>query len=492
MIKIIAFVVASFCLSTMVNAQTLVLPGDYPDPSVTKIGDRYIASATSSNWMPALPLLESRDLMSWDLKGYVFDSLPDWADYYFWAPEITYDNRKVFVYYSAHKKNGNLCVAVASADSIGGKFVDHGPIVCQAAGSIDAFEIRDENGKLYLVWKEDGNSINQPTPIWAQEMNESRTGLVGEKIKLFSNDQPWEGALVEGVSILRRGKFFYAFFSGSACCGRACTYGLGVARAVSLSGPWEKYYANPVLTVSGRWKCNGHGTPLEKDGRFYFLHHAYDSSGNVFTGRQGVLTEFSFTDDGWVRFHATQGGDTPIPLELYDSFNGTELSPHWQWSVFQSVKYTLNKGSLRLTALPTRCGAYIGQKIYSTSYEAEITISRSSDAETGLALIGDDDNIIYASFYRNKLKLVRVEAGREAVITEGDSRPVKNIRMRVTDNKDLQFYSSNDGKNYQAITNAVIDGSFLPPWDRAVRVGIVSKGQPNQVAVIQEFVLRNR
>ena len=45
---------ALFVLLTQVSiAQRLVLPGDYPDPSVVKIGDRYWASATTSNWFPA-------------------------------------------------------------------------------------------------------------------------------------------------------------------------------------------------------------------------------------------------------------------------------------------------------------------------------------------------------------------------------------------------------------------------------------------------------
>ena len=38
----------------------------------------------------------------------MFSSLPAWADYYFWAPEISVDNGKVFVYYSAHKRGGNF------------------------------------------------------------------------------------------------------------------------------------------------------------------------------------------------------------------------------------------------------------------------------------------------------------------------------------------------------------------------------------------------
>lgn len=87
-----------------VFAQQLVLPGDHPDPSVVKIGDRYWATATTSNWMPVYPLLVSNDLVNWQLKGHVFNQLPSWADYYFWAPEITYENGKVYLYYSAHKK----------------------------------------------------------------------------------------------------------------------------------------------------------------------------------------------------------------------------------------------------------------------------------------------------------------------------------------------------------------------------------------------------
>lgn len=178
------------CLTTLflsafiigrLHAQQLVLPGDYPDPSVVKIGDTYWASASTSNWFPAYPLLKSKDLIRWETTGNIFNTMPDWIDYYFWAPEITYENGKVYIYYTAHKKGGNLCVGAASADHPEGPYKDHGPLICQEVGSIDAFPMRDEAGKLYLIWKEDGNSVGKPTPIWAQEMNEERTALRGEK-----------------------------------------------------------------------------------------------------------------------------------------------------------------------------------------------------------------------------------------------------------------------------------------------------------------------
>ena len=88
MIKgILAFIVCFFSGFPLFS-QRLTLRGDYPDPSVIRIGDRYYASATTSNWMPAYPILESSDLENWKLTGHVFLQLPGWADYYFWAPEL--------------------------------------------------------------------------------------------------------------------------------------------------------------------------------------------------------------------------------------------------------------------------------------------------------------------------------------------------------------------------------------------------------------------
>src|SRR2546421_8440043 len=104
---LLLFLIYFFC--PVIFAQRLVLPGDYPDPSVIKIGKTYWATATTSNWFPAFPLMKSTDLIHWKQQGFVFDQLPLWADYYFWAPEISYDKGKIYLYYAAHKKNGNLC-----------------------------------------------------------------------------------------------------------------------------------------------------------------------------------------------------------------------------------------------------------------------------------------------------------------------------------------------------------------------------------------------
>ena len=365
-----------FCSVAALQAQRLVMPGDHPDPSVVQIGKRYWASATTSNWAPAYPLLESKDLINWELKGHLFPQLPSWADYYFWAPEITYDKGKVYVYYSAHKRGGNLCVGIASADKPEGPYTDHGPIVCQEVGSIDAFPMRDEKGKLYLIWKEDANSVRKPTPIWAQPLNEERTALTGEKKELFRNTEAWEANLVEGVSMVKQGDYFYAFYAAAGCCGAACTYGTGVARAKNLLGPWEKYNKNPLLTASEKWACPGHGTPVEKDGRHYFLYHAYDQRSNIFTGREGLLIEYRFTPDGWIEF-LPDGAPKHItpPKKIKDNFSGSSLSARWQWSVFQQPTVTLKEGSLYLPAGSGEAGNFLGRPTTSANYSVTVTIN---------------------------------------------------------------------------------------------------------------------
>ena len=147
------------------------IAGDHPDPSVIRVGSEYWATTTSGTWEPEFPLFRSSNLLNWKVSSAVFQKRPDWAESDFWAPEISEDHDRFFVYYTARKKNGPLCVAVATASSPAGDYTDHGPLVCQEDGSIDPMVVTDETGGRYLVWKEDGNSRNQPTPIWAQRLS---------------------------------------------------------------------------------------------------------------------------------------------------------------------------------------------------------------------------------------------------------------------------------------------------------------------------------
>jgi beta-xylosidase len=481
------------------------MPGDFPDPSVVKVGDTYWASATSSNWGPAFPLLKSDNLTEWQLVGHVFpDKLPAWADYYFWAPEITQEGNKTYVFYSAHKKGGNLAVGVASADRPEGPYTDHGPLVAQAAGSIDGFPMRDEKGQLYLIWKEDGNSINQPTPIWAQPLNEGRTALTGTKTELFRNTEPWEGNLVEGVSMVKHGDYFYAFYAANGCCGPACTYGTGVARAKSLLGPWEKNPRNPIIAASEAWRCPGHGTVTQGfDGRWFLLHHAYAGSSFENVGRQGVLSEFVWKDDNWPEFTANASvpakSNPAATRPIADEFTGDKLGLDWQWPIEDKPKFALSNGQLRLTAHPAKGGAALGRHTLTAAYTASTTLlapaSLPANTAAGLAAHGDPNNALALTTGGGKLRLWERRAGKQRVLAEtalpATAGKALQLRMQVSGGNSYRFSWSADGTTWTnpLANNGAIDGKFLPPWDRGVRVGVIAQGPASVTAAFERFAL---
>src|SRR5215207_8895392 len=75
-------VLASLLLTSSLAAATYsnpVLPGDFPDPSVIRVGNEYWATATTSEWAPLFPLLRSRDLVNWEHVGNVFQKRPEWS-----------------------------------------------------------------------------------------------------------------------------------------------------------------------------------------------------------------------------------------------------------------------------------------------------------------------------------------------------------------------------------------------------------------------------
>ncbi|XXX81755.1 family 43 glycosylhydrolase [Sorangium sp. So ce134] len=484
-----------------------VVPGDFPDPSVIRVGRDYWATATSSEWGAPFPLLRSTDLVNWQRVGAVFPELPSWATGSLWAPEISEDRGRYYVVYTARKRGGPLCVAAASADAPDGPYLDHGPLTCMDDGSIDGFPTRDESGVRHLVWKEDGNSVGAPTPIWAQELSEDGTALLGAPFVLFQNDAPWEANLVEGPYLLRHGGRFYAFYSGAGCCGRACSYALGVARATSLRGPWEKNPANPILAGNDVWKCPGHGSVVDDGGgRFFLLYHAYSALDSVYVGRQGLLDEVIFGADGWPSFRGggpSAGAAAPIapqgpwPAEIVDELDGDALDPHWQWPVAARPEATLDPeggGWLTLGAMPGapggHLGAVLGRPTLRSDHEATTEVSAPPDVEAGLAAYGDGDNAVGISVGGGRAAVFRLANGEIQRVAETGAPAGAQLRMTVEGGRLFRFAIRAGGASAWSPVGGAVDaeaGPELPPWDRGVRAALFARGPSGASARFASF-----
>jgi xylan 1,4-beta-xylosidase len=465
-----------------------VMAGDYPDPSVIRMGSEYWATATSSEWGPQFPLLVSRDLVNWELVGNVFSKRPEWSVANYWAPEIVEHKGRYYVYYVGRKKGGPLAVAVATAEKPGGPYTDHGVLVAQAPGSIDAVPFDDEKGERYLIWKEDGNSRKLPTILWMQRLNEDGTKLVGEPKELMRNDAPWEGAVIEGPFVVKRHGWFYMFYSGNGCCGAGCNYALGVARSRSLHGPYEKYSRNPILDGNDVWKCPGHGSIIiDEKGRYFLMYHAYAVKDSIFTGRQALLDEVVFGADGWPSINGGKGpsikaaspfgaAQRKAEVNFFDDFSSASLRPGWQWPVADEPRYKVENGFLVLS--PSRktndlVGAVFARSTTVGDYSASTTLGDLKPGVfAGIAAFGDAANAMGLAAGNGKLLLWHRHKGKHQILSEAPAPKGGPVRLGLRAKNGHQFRFFVDKEPF----GDDLHGKHLPPWDRNVRVALTVGG----------------
>ncbi len=504
----------SCCCGQQAQYRNPVFAGDYPDPSVIRVGDDYWATATSSEWGPQFPILHSRDLVNWEIVGSAFPERPTWAVGDFWAPEITYYKNRYFIYYVGRNREDRLAVAVATSNSPKGPYKDHGQLVAQDAGSIDAMAFTDQEGQRWMVWKEDGNSRNRPTLIWLQRLSEDGLTLVGQPHEILRNDAEWEGLVVEGPFIFFRDGWHYLFYAGADCCGRDCNSGVGVARARSLHDRWEKCPANPILAENSAWRCPGHGSVVQDpQGRHWLLYHAYSADTFVATGREMLLDEITWGQDDWPRV----GRDAPntiaaAPLGtatrkresvFREPFDGDTLRAGWLWPQERVPSFGIDEGVLVLkspkSAGDDLLGAVLARACTSGNYRATAILDlaeMNDETLAGIAAMNDSDNGLGLVVNRHRAIVWQRQQGQQRFfLVENrclDRQLVHLVHLRidVSGSHQMVFSVSDDGKNWKQLGDA-FDGGYMPPWDGNIRVALTAGQTEGATARFQDFTMES-
>lgn len=466
-----------------------VIAGDYADPTVIRVGDKYYSAGTSSEWGPPFPMYESEDLVNWNYIGSVFKEVPEWTVGSFWAPELFYHDGTYYVFYTARRKSDRRSyIGVATTKNIYDGFTDHGLLIEWTNEAIDAFVIEDA-GKLFISWKAYGLDEGRTIEILSSEFDPATMSLKGDVHTLLTaNREDWEKGGIEGQCIVKNGDYFYMLYSGNACCGSRCDYMVGVARSKTIHGEWEKFSGNPLLIGGDTWKCPGHGTLVTvPDGRHFYLSHAYNTTDFTFIGRQGVLTEVIFDKEtGWPYFK--HGNTVPAEIEspfgvgqeplanVYADFVAGD-KPNWVWDVKfpvapqeytdQGLKVTDNSGN--------NVGSLLAQRVKKGNYTmtAEVVNDRAP-ALKGICVYGDIRNSTGIGLTGNEIQFWQVKKSeREIAKTVQLPANISKVSFRVecTDGRYHIFSWKADDGDYQPIVEA-IDGGQLPFWSSAPRIGI--------------------
>lgn len=372
-----------------------ILAGEYPDPTVVRVGSDYYMTHTPGLGSPGLLVWHSRDLVNWEPLGpAVTTPVGD-----IWAPDISFHQGLFYIYFPAQVRDpdGKLrrTSFVVTAKHPAGPW--SAPVDLRVPG-IDPGHVVDASGHRYLYLS--GGTVAR--------LSADGLRVVEPPVKVYDGwaiPAEWnvECKCLESPKLFTRGGFFYLVSAEGGTAGPSTSHMIIVARSKSPLGPWENMPSNPLLRTSARserWWSQGHGTILEAaDGSWWVVYHAFEN-GYRTLGRRTLMLPIAWTADGWPRIPAgakpwlalgkPAGENVGHGMPLSDDFAGPGLGWPWRWweAADAASSYSPASGDLRVRARgrgPSDA-ALLTLAPVNHSYEAEVEFTVPPGVEAGLLL----------------------------------------------------------------------------------------------------------
>jgi beta-xylosidase/acetyl esterase/lipase len=447
-----------------------ILHADYSDPDVIRVGDTYYMVASSFANAPGLPLLTSRDMVNWELKGHALPNLVPGESFKtpqhgkgVWAPCLRYHDGRFWIFYP-DPDQGVFVMTAATFD--GPWSAPH--LFLPGKGIIDPTPLWDDDGKAYLMhaWAKSRAGINNVLTL--RRMAPDARSLLDEagKVVIDGNRLPAYRTL-EGPKLYKRDGWYYVF----APAGGVEHGWQSVFRSRSIDGPYE----DRIVMAQGETSINGPHqgawvtTPQGADWFFHFQDkRAY--------GRVVHLQPMHW-QDGWpligelskapgvgqpVLEHAKPVAGTFARREpvVGDEFDGPRLGPQWQWAGnWEAGWHALDAGRLRLMAQPHAMvrdlPAVLTHKFVAPTFTATASVSlhalRDGDqVGFGIAAVGDNWFGVRRVDGAPRIVMVRCGEGGPCTETLGATLPgfAARLRIDVTEGARVSFSYGADGQGF--------------------------------------------
>lgn len=486
--------------------QNPVINADYSDPDVIRHGDMYYMTSSSFNSTPGLPLLQSRDMVNWELVGHALaQQVP--LDVFatpqhgkgVWAPCLRFHDGKFWIFYP----DPDFGIYVMTAEKFTGPWTaPH--LLLAGKGIIDPTPLWDDDGQAYLLhaWAKSRAGISNLLTLRRMAPDASHMLDTEGTIVIDGNKLPNYRTL-EGPKFYKHKGYYYVF----APAGGVETGWQSVFRSRSIAGPYE----DKIVMDQGSTPTNGphQGAWVQTpEGADWFMHfqdkRAY--------GRVVHLQPMHWKND-WPVI-GEEKGDTGVgqPVLQYrnpvagkqvvmvpptsDEFASPTLGLQWQWNANWDAHWyslTASKGALRLYTQqdPLLQGnqnmwatpSLLLQKLPAESFTVETQLHARGGVDgdrSGLVLYGLNYAWLGLRHADGKLQLVyatctKAEANcKEQVVAAIDiKRPDVTLRMTMKPGAVAAFAYSTDDKHF-----IVVGEPFVASMGRWVgaQMGLFSVG----------------
>lgn len=456
--------------------QNPVLGGDYPDPSILRVGKDYYMTHSSFEYYPGLLVWHSTDLVNWVRVSHALTKYVGSV----WAPDLIYHKGIYYIYFPAGGNNW-----VVTSKSPEGPWSD--PVDLKLKGYIDPGHLVDKDGIRYLYLSKG----------YIVKLSDNGLSIAGEPKFIYGGwefPKSWstECFCLESPKSTIKDGYYYLTVAEGGTAGPATSHMVVSARSTSPYGPWENSPYNPIVHTESRnekWWSQGHGSLVDDEqGNWWILYHAYEK-GFHSLGRQTLMLPVIWTSDNWFRITEGVKSDDRIKTPkgslsenntgLSDKFSSNKSGLQWQFfKDYAPERIEVRDNEMHFKAKGTSFENSSPLLVNSADRKYEIIVEYTIDpgVTAGLCL------------YYNELANARiaVDTTNFTVFNQKSSK----IRMKnllgnhgylkvLNDDNEVSFYFSNNGKNWSRVERSLdmtgfnhnVFGGFL-----SLRAGLYAFG----------------
>jgi xylan 1,4-beta-xylosidase len=315
-----------------------VIPGDHPDPTLTKIGKDFYTSGSSFN--PTPKIYHSTDLVHWEVIAQPVSA--SWSQYGdspgggIWGGHMVLYNGKYWHYFG----KGGGSMYFVTADQPEGPWSNpirvNVPSGMGGLGVDNSIFIDEETGKWYMLTK-----AGEPNNHIVELGNDGQpTGVVLDLTWLNPGPQYPYGWAEGPVMWKHDGYYYYSF--AQHLVGQQY-----VMRSDTLSddeSDWTIEGDNMFTGPQGFYNRPNHIAPVVMldDSTSWTIAHSYHSSADWYAYcRQGLLCQVMYDSRGFPYIQYPPNDPVPAPrlpssgipwaVPRSDTFNSTALKPDWSF-----------------------------------------------------------------------------------------------------------------------------------------------------------------